>query len=85
MSEPISALTRQLLEWIADKPRTYADVLDAWRTTCPRLSIWEDASIDGLIAYDPEGSRIISLSPKGQTLLQSKAQFGKEGGDEREN
>jgi hypothetical protein len=72
MPEPTTALTLQLLEWIADKPRTYAEVLDAWRTTCPRLSIWEDACIDGLIDYDPNGDRIVCLSPKGQALLQSR-------------
>jgi hypothetical protein len=69
MTEPTSALTHQLLEWIAARPRTYAEVLDAWRTTCPRLSIWEDACTDGLINYDPNGDRIVSLSPRGLALL----------------
>lgn len=68
-TEPTIALTLQLLEWIAEKPRTYDEVLDAWRTSCPRLSIWEDACIEGLIAYDPHGDRIVRLSPKGQALL----------------
>ena len=69
MTEPTNALTLQLLEWISHQPRTYAEVLEAWRTTCPRLSIWEDACIDGLIDYDPKGSRIVSVSPKGRALL----------------
>jgi hypothetical protein len=72
MSEPTNALTLQLLEWISHQPRSYADVLDAWRTTCPRLSIWEDACIDGLIEYDPEGSRIVYVSPKGRAMLESR-------------
>ena len=72
MTDPTSALTQQLLEWISEKPRTYAEVLDAWRTTCPRLSIWEDACIDDLIKYDPEGDRIVSVSPKGHALLNSR-------------
>jgi hypothetical protein len=59
--EPTNALTRQLLEWISDKPRTYAEVLEVWRTTCPRFSIWEDACMDGLIHYDPAGDRMVSL------------------------
>ena len=71
MIEPPGALTLQLLEWISSQPRTYADVLDAWRTSCPRLSIWEDACIDGLIDYDPNGSRIVSLSPKGRALFRA--------------
>ena len=69
MTDPTSALTKQLLEWIFKKPRTYAEVLDVWHTTCPRLSIWEDACADGLIHYDPDGARIVSLSPKGQEGL----------------
>ena len=71
MSEPTSALTRLLLEWIADHPRTYAEVLEVWRTTCPRISIWEDACINGLIHYDPAGDRMVSLSPKGRAILQA--------------
>jgi hypothetical protein len=69
MTEPTNALTLQLLEWIADHPRRYDEALEAWRTTCPRLSIWEDACIDGLIDCEP-GSRLVSLSTKGKLLLQ---------------
>jgi hypothetical protein len=73
MADPTIALTQPLLEWLSDKPRTYAEVLDAWRTTCPRLAIWEDACADGLISYNPNGERIVSLSPKGRAMLQSGA------------
>jgi hypothetical protein len=73
MNDPARALTLQLLEWISYQPRTYAEVLEAWRTSCPRLSIWEDACIEGLIDYDPNGSRIVSLSAKGQELLQPRS------------
>ncbi len=37
------ALVLDLLEWISDRPRTYAEVMDAWGTACPRFTIWEDA------------------------------------------
>lgn len=73
MCDAADALTLQLLEWITDRPRTYAEVLDAWRTTCPRLSIWEDACSDGLIDYDP-GGRVVSVSAKGKTLLRRQLQ-----------
>jgi hypothetical protein len=63
-----NALTLQLLEWISNRPRTYAETLEAWRTSCPRLSIWEDACIDGLIDCTP-GSQIVSPSAKGTRLL----------------
>jgi len=64
------ALTLQLLEWIQLRPRTYAETLEAWRTSCPRLSIWEDACIDGLIEIAP-GGRILAVSAKGELLLKS--------------
>ena len=62
------ALTVQLLEWLNDEPRPYADVLDAWHTTCPRLSIWEDACGDGFIDY-AAATRLVSVSAKGASLL----------------
>jgi hypothetical protein len=71
MSRPNDALTLQLLEWISDGRHTYAEVLDAWHSTCPRLSIWEDACIAGLVEYDPD-SRCVSVSAKGRLLLQAR-------------
>jgi hypothetical protein len=68
-NDPTKALTVQLLEWLSDRPRTYAEVIDAWRTTCPRLSIWEDACIDGLVDCDQSRDRIVSPSAKGRALL----------------
>jgi hypothetical protein len=48
-TNPAFALILDLLEWLEDRPRPYAEVMDAWRTSCPRLSIWEDALADGLV------------------------------------
>ena len=42
-------LMGQFLRWVAERPRSDADVMDAWRTSCPRMSIWEDAQADGLV------------------------------------
>jgi hypothetical protein len=67
----LNALTIQLLEWISNAPRTYAEALDAWRTSCPRLSIWEDACIDGLIDCDPD-SQVVSVSLRGRMLLRQR-------------
>jgi hypothetical protein len=68
MNDPAVALTLQLLEWIAERPRRYEDVIATWRTTCPRLSIWEDACSDGLIDGE-RGSNLLRLSAKGQRVL----------------
>jgi hypothetical protein len=39
----INPLVFDLLDWLAVSPRPYAEVMDVWRTSCPRLTIWEDA------------------------------------------
>jgi hypothetical protein len=42
-SPAAEALVRQLLAWVDERPRTYGETMDAWRTSCPRLPVWEDA------------------------------------------
>lgn len=65
------ALILDLLEWCALRERTYEDALDAWRTSCPRLPVWEDANDRGLIAADLAGSRgIVRVTPAGLALLE---------------
>ncbi|HUI96190.1 MAG TPA: hypothetical protein VLX44_10585 [Xanthobacteraceae bacterium] len=76
MSDPSRALTLQFLAWVAETPRTYAQAMEAWRSTCPRLSIWEDAILDGLVAFDAAATRDRSrvvLTPKGRALLRTGA------------
>jgi hypothetical protein len=65
---PISPLTRDFLLWLAAAPRTYAAAMEAWRTTCPRLSIWEDALADGLIQVESGNGTPLSLAPVRLTL-----------------
>jgi len=43
MSEAASALRYQFLGWLAEQPRSYREVMERWRSSCPRLTIWEDA------------------------------------------
>lgn len=45
----LDPLVRDLVEWVAGGPRAYADVLDAWRTSCPRLTVWEEACERGFV------------------------------------
>ena len=69
MDEPSKLLKLQLLEWLLSHPRTYAETMEAWRTTCPRLSIWEDACIDGLIESE-SGTPFITVSAKGLVFIE---------------
>ncbi len=60
------SLTLDLLAWIAGGARSYGDTMDAWRTSCPRLSVWEDAVIDGLVRV--RSSRV-ELTERGRAVL----------------
>jgi len=62
-----AALTRQLLEWIAAAPRAYGDALEAWRSSCPRHTIWEDALEAGLVEIARDGR--VTVSEAGRALL----------------
>ena len=67
-----TALTLQFLAWINDSPRTYGEAMEAWRSTCPHLSIWEDAVCEGLVRLENGGamksSRVV-LTPAGRARL----------------
>jgi hypothetical protein len=64
-----SLIMIQFLTWIADRPRNYAQTMDAWRSSCPRLSVWEDAIIEGLIRIESNANRSITLTPRGAAVL----------------
>jgi hypothetical protein len=49
VSDAIDSLILDLLEWMGPDPRPYGEVLDAWRTSCPRLPVWEEANDRGFI------------------------------------
>ena len=66
------ALVLDLVEWVAAAPRPYGDVMDAWRTSCPRLSIWEDANAHGLVRCERQGANtVVVATDAGRSLLQS--------------
>jgi hypothetical protein len=71
MPDPVDALILDLLEWIGPNARPYREVIDAWRTSCPRLPVWEEANERGLIEYHhSQGSgTVVSVSALGAKLL----------------
>jgi hypothetical protein len=76
MPEPVSLLLLQFLDWVSSRPRTYAEARDAWRSSCPRLTVWEDALIDGLIQIvsgGPSQPAAVTLTPRGEALLNGNA------------
>jgi hypothetical protein len=66
---PPRALTLQFLAWVSAGDRRRADVMDAWQSSCPRLSIWEDALIDGLVRFDDDAGGRVALTAAGRVVL----------------
>ncbi|HVE49416.1 MAG TPA: hypothetical protein VNG69_07340 [Casimicrobiaceae bacterium] len=71
MTNPVDALVLDLLEWIGPNERPYAEVIDAWRTSCPRLPVWEDANARGYISHSrsDQGRALVSVSSLGHAAL----------------
>ena len=64
------ALVLDFVEWIAAGPRRYGDVMEAWKTSCPRLTIWEDAIDQGLVQRSRiDGEFSIETTDAGRDLL----------------
>jgi len=66
-------LVLDLVEWVGKAPKSYADVMDAWRTSCPRLQIWEDAIDNGFIIHQfsqPHGA-MVRVTEKGLEFLKA--------------
>ncbi len=70
MTGPIEPLILDLIEWVAASPRPYGEVIEAWRTSCPRLTVWEDASERGLVACEARGGELwVVATPLGRETL----------------
>ena len=65
-------LVLDLVEWIAREPRLYSEVIENWRTSCPRLTIWEDAVDRGYVAREGAGpGTVIAVTPDGEQFLRA--------------
>ena len=71
MADQINALVLDLVEWIAKEPRPYAEVMEAWRTSCPRLTIFEDAIDRGFIESRTAsgGGVLVAVTAAGTAML----------------
>ena len=74
MTTETKALVLDFVEWVAARPRPYTDVMEAWRTSCPRLTIWEDAVDQGLVVRERrEGiGLIVRATPLGLLRLKEE-------------
>ena len=70
----IEPLILDLLEWLDKQPRRYLDVMDAWRTSCPRLSVWEESVDRGFVTREGAGSTntVVRLTEHGRDFLRCR-------------
>jgi hypothetical protein len=74
VSETVDALLCDMLAWLARQPRPYGEVMDAWRTSCPRLPVWEDATERGFVEQvRGERSAMVRITPAGRAFLSQRA------------
>ena len=78
MSEAADPLVLDFVEWIAREPRAYSEVLGAWKTSCPRLTIWEDAADRGYVARETVAGfgLTVTVTEAGEALLRAHGRAG---------
>ncbi len=70
MADTLEPLIADLVSWIAKEPREYTEVMEAWRTSCPRLPVWEEANARGLITRerDAGGVAMVRVTEAGRAF-----------------
>jgi hypothetical protein len=77
MAETADPLVLDFVEWVAREPRLHAEVVATWRTSCPRLTIWEDAAEAGYVARDTIAGfgLIVAVTEDGERLLRENGRI----------
>jgi hypothetical protein len=77
LSKTIDPLILDLVEWVAKGPRPYAEVMEAWRTSCPRLTVWEDTVDRGYLVREraEAGDVLVRITPLGHQLLRDSGRL----------
>jgi len=69
----VDNLILDLLDWVSTRERSYAEVMDAWRTSCPRLPVWEDANDRGFVtSTQVDGRLVVVITPSGRSFLDQR-------------
>ncbi len=80
MTDTVDSLILDLVEWVGRKERTYRDTMDAWRTSCPRLPVWEEATERGLVeTASANGRSLVRATPAGLAFLKKERPQAYEG------
>jgi hypothetical protein len=78
MTELADPLVLDFVEWVARERRLYADVVGTWKTSCPRLTIWEDAADRGYVARETIAGfgLVVAVTEDGEKLLRLNGRIG---------
>ena len=79
MSEAADTLVLDFVEWIAREPQLYSEVIAIWRTSCPRLTIWEDATDGGYVLRETIAGFgiVVTVTEGGEKLLRAHGRVGR--------
>jgi CTP-dependent riboflavin kinase len=71
-------LVLDFVEWIAREPRAYSEVIGVWKTSCPRLTIWEDAADKGYVARETVSGQglVVKVTENGEKFLRDYGRLG---------
>lgn len=77
MTDTVENLILDLVEWVERKEHTYQETMDAWRTSCPRLPVWEEATERGLVEIvSSQGCLLVRATPAGLAFLKDRRPQG---------
>ena len=73
MNDVVGTLVLDLVEWVERAERTYEETMDAWRTSCPRLPVWEEANDRGLVERAVVNGRVmVRATAQGLALVRGE-------------
>ena len=77
MTDTADPLVLDFVEWVAREPRLYAEVVGTWKTSCPRLTIWEDAADKGYVARETVAGTglVVTVTEDGAKLLRANGRI----------
>lgn len=73
-TDDLEALLLDLIEWVGEEPKPYFEVMEAWRTSCPRLPVWEEAMDRGFLARlsGADNQPVVQVTPLGKRFLSER-------------
>ncbi|MBL8805374.1 MAG: hypothetical protein JNN22_00905 [Rhodospirillales bacterium] len=79
-TDPVEALVLDFVAWLGERPRDYPETMAAWRTSCPRLPVWEEAVERGFVerSLAPDGTvRLLPSAAARRHLAACRPQAGR--------